>query len=254
MRRNITVLVAVLAMLTLPAAAMAAEQPATMHLEGTVVTVTPDVLTLATPEGVRQFEISNDATVPSDLAPNEYVEVTYLPAGIGNLRITEVKRTQKPMEQATQSQMSSSQNPSQQQPYQANRQANNNATTNERSASQNQNAMTESGTLQSYNSEALVLDTSSGTEHFTMQPSTRYPYDLQAGDRVQVAYVNGNNDQRLVRDIDVTEHTANPRVAAYNGQEMRTELPQTGSDLPLVGLIGLLAVTAAGVVRLTLRS
>ncbi|HVS02474.1 MAG TPA: LPXTG cell wall anchor domain-containing protein [Thermoanaerobaculia bacterium] len=137
--------------------------------------------------------------------------------------------------------------------------------------------LTLTGTVQSWNDDEIVLDTNTGTMHVRIEAAT-LPPNLQVGDRVSVDYVRTTQGVMLAQQIrpytvraeeettarvdlddvdDVTEGEVEDAFGVELDQDndemldgdTRGELPATGSELPLVGLLGLLALIGAGVVR-----
>ncbi|MGE5235983.1 MAG: hypothetical protein ACM3O7_06530 [Acidobacteriota bacterium] len=143
------------------------------------------------------------------------------------------------------------------------------------------------GTVEMKTPDEIVLGTDAGLQHFAITAETERPLDFAKGDEVDLWYLPEANGQpaRVTRIAHSTKAKSATRVASTaapapvtappveTGQApapapappahhamthpaaaappaTRTgHLPKTASDLPLIGLLGLVSLAGAGVVR-----
>jgi hypothetical protein len=104
---------------------------------------------------------------------------------------------------------------------------------------------TVTGTVVSSGSTQIVLDTATGRRTFIVDADSDVDSDVIAGSRATVEY-NTFADGRLhAEEVDLEMAAA----AAPAPVQMASDLPQTASDLPTVGLVGLIALAGGLAIR-----
>jgi hypothetical protein len=117
-------------------------------------------------------------------------------------------------------------------------------------------AETVTGTVISSGSGQLVLDTPAGQRTFVVDSDSHLAADVSAGSRATVEYHTLGSGRLHAGEVTVVmaaqPYATTPMPAAPAPAPVRTAsvLPQTASDLPLVGLVGLIALAGAVGVRL----
>jgi hypothetical protein len=110
---------------------------------------------------------------------------------------------------------------------------------------------TVSGTVVSATSTQLVINTDAGTRMtFALDPTSTTRFT--AGERVTVEYhtETGGTVHQAVRVAAAQPAAVTPRAATDSRDfDDRSSLPATAGSLPLIGLLGLLAVGGAVAVR-----
>jgi LPXTG-motif cell wall-anchored protein len=142
--------------------------------------------------------------------------------------------------------------------------------------------LTITGTVESVTDTALVLQTTAGTHTIQFDNRTSKPAVLNVGDRVAIDYTRTSTGVMIatavrpegaITETGVTTGTATSTGVSVSESEADveagaaeaeadleadvsadSELPETGSELPLVGLIGLLALLAATGFRVARRN
>jgi LPXTG-motif cell wall-anchored protein len=140
--------------------------------------------------------------------------------------------------------------------------------------------LTITGSVVSFTDTALVLDTAVGQQTIQLDNRTSKPAMLHVGDRVTVDFVRNSTGVMIATAIrpegaTTTEsgvavstetgtatETAPPVESSVQTEETTTTsategesaLPETGSELPLAGLIGLLALAGAAGLRAARRN
>ncbi len=141
--------------------------------------------------------------------------------------------------------------------------------------------LTITGTVESVTDSALVLQTVAGTHTIQLDNRTTKPATINVGDRLTVDYTRTSTGVMIATavrpegatttttgvttgttagSVTATETEADLEASAEadtsldTGASADSELPETGSELPLVGLIGLLALLAATGFRVARRN
>jgi len=105
---------------------------------------------------------------------------------------------------------------------------------------------TVTGTVVTSGSTQIVLDTATGRRTFIVDADSDVDSDVIAGSRATVEYHTLADGRLHAADVDHLEMAA---VAAPAPAQMASDLPQTASDLPTVGLVGLIALAGGLAVR-----
>ena len=136
--------------------------------------------------------------------------------------------------------------------------------------------LTITGSVVSFTDTALVLDTAVGQQTIQLDNRTAKPAMLHVGDRVAVDFVRNSTGVMIATAIrpegatttetgvttSTTTETAPPVESNVQTEETTTTsatkgesaLPETGSELPLAGLIGLLALAGAAGLKAARRN
>ncbi|HEX4956456.1 MAG TPA: hypothetical protein VF017_23970 [Thermoanaerobaculia bacterium] len=118
--------------------------------------------------------------------------------------------------------------------------------------------MSVSGTVVSCTSTELVMDSDAGQRMtFALDPKTKPATTFTAGERVTVLY-HTMSDGTVYHAASVVieprpkvmpQARVEPQATGYSETSTGSRLPNTASSLPLIGLLGLLAMGGAVVVR-----
>jgi RNase P/RNase MRP subunit p29 len=201
----------------------------TETVTGTVVSSGPAVVVIDTDAGRQTFVVDTDSTVPSNLVAGSRVTVNFN-------RLSDDR-----MHAATVALLGT-------EPISSD------ATTAPPSMGPTQ---TVTGTVISSGNGQLVVDTPSGQRTFIVDDDSHLASDVTVGSRASVAYHTLSSGRLHAGDVTLMmaaqPQATTPMAAAPAPAPapMRTAsaLPQTASDLPLVGLVGLIALAGAVGVR-----
>jgi len=199
----------------------------TETITGTVVSSGPALVVIDTDAGRKTFVVDTDSTVPSNLAAGSRVTVDFnrlsddrmhaaTVALLGTEPVTRTATTAPP-----------SMGP----------------------------AQTVTGTVISSGNGQLVLDSPTGRRTFIVDDDSHLASDVTVGSRATVEYHTLSSGRLHAGDVTMAmaaqPYATTPMAAAPAPARVRTAsaLPQTASDLPLVGLVGLITLEGAVGVR-----
>ena len=226
----------------------AAAQPQTMTstATGTVVSSDGGSLVIDTGNGRQTFIVDGSSTLPANLTPGNRVSVQYHTLSGNRLHAASASLLSTDTAPARAETAPPAENP---------------PTTSATGTTPMGSTDTIEGTVISSTPAALVVRTPSGQRRFVVDTASTVPGDLTRGATVTVEYhtLPGNRFHAAT----VTMLSPAPTAAAdqtttttgTEGQRTASNLPATGSEMPLVALIGLLSLVAAfGVRAMTRRS
>lgn len=191
----------------------------TETVTGTVVSSSGGTLIIDTDTGRQTYVVDADSRLPANLAAGSRVTVDFHRLADG--RMHAANATLLGTEPAA------------------------TATTAPASTSSMGPTQTVTGTVITSGSTQIVLDTATGRRTFIVDADSDVDTDVIAGSRATVEYHTLADGRLHAAEVDLDTAAA----AAPAPAQMASDLPQTASDLPTVGLVGLLALAAGLALR-----
>jgi hypothetical protein len=206
-------------------------------------------LVIETDKGRETFKVEqgNTSVDFNSIREGEHVEIAFSGTGTDR-RITSLRMVPESMAQQQRpgageqpaSQRTGTQQPAEQRASQQ--------TGTQRAGQQTGQQNRVTGRVVSVDDKKLVIETSRGRETFQVDPaSTTVELNrFKQGDQVTVMYAGTGNEKRITSIQAAAESRASQRGAADEDVEPAGQrLPQTASEIPFIGLVGLFMLAAA---------
>ncbi|HEU0104914.1 MAG TPA: hypothetical protein VFT38_02005 [Vicinamibacteria bacterium] len=199
----------------------------TETITGTVVSSGPALVVIDTAAGQKTFVVDTESTVPASLVTGSRVTVDFNRLSDDRMHATTVAVLGTEPITSTATTAPPAMGP----------------------------AETVTGTVISSGNGQLVVDTPTGQRTFIVDDDSHLASDVTVGSRAAIEYHTLSGGRLHAGDVTMVmaeqPYATTPMAAAPAPARVRTAsaLPQTASDLPLVGLVGLIALAGGVGVR-----